>query len=58
MPTVTVNGTELYYEIRGAGSPVLLIMGARGDGGHLDALADLLADEFTVIGYDLARQRT
>jgi hypothetical protein len=36
MPRVTVNGTELYHEIRGAGPPVLLIMGATGDGGHFD----------------------
>ena len=27
-------------------------MGATGDGGHLDALADALADEFTVVSYD------
>jgi pimeloyl-ACP methyl ester carboxylesterase len=52
MSTVTANGTELYYEARGDGPPVLLIMGATGDGGHFDALADLLADEFTVISYD------
>jgi pimeloyl-ACP methyl ester carboxylesterase len=52
MPRVTVNGAELYYEIRGAGPPVLLIMGATGDGGHFDAFADLLADEFTVVNYD------
>jgi pimeloyl-ACP methyl ester carboxylesterase len=52
MPTVTVNGTELYHEVRGTGPPVLLIMGATGDGGHFDNLADLLADEFTVITYD------
>ena len=52
MPRVTVNGTELYYEIRGAGSPVLLIMGSTGDGGHFDTLAGLLADEFTVVSYD------
>src|SRR4029077_1146924 len=52
MPGVTGNGAELYYEVRGAGPPVLLIMGATGDGGHFDALADLLADEFTVITYD------
>jgi pimeloyl-ACP methyl ester carboxylesterase len=31
---------------------VLLIMGATGDGGHFDKLADRLADEFTVITYD------
>src|SRR4029453_13748708 len=52
MPRVAVNGTELYYEIRGTGPPVLLIMGSTGDGGHFDALADVLADEFMVISYD------
>lgn len=52
MPIVTVNGTELYYEIRGTGPPVLLIMGSTGDGGHFDAFADRLADEFMVVSYD------
>src|SRR4029453_16610967 len=52
MPTVTVNGAELYYEVRGTGPLVLLIMGATGDGGHFDELAAQLADEFTVISYD------
>ncbi len=52
MPTVSINGAELYHEVRGNGPPVLFIMGSTGDGGHFDALADLLADEFTVITYD------
>jgi pimeloyl-ACP methyl ester carboxylesterase len=52
MPTVSVNGTELYHEVRGDGPPVLLIMGATGDGGHFDELAGLLADGFTVVSYD------
>ena len=52
MPTVTVNRADLYYELRGAGPPVLLIMGATGDGGHFDELAHLLTGEFTVITYD------
>jgi pimeloyl-ACP methyl ester carboxylesterase len=52
MPMASVNGANLYYEARGSGSPVLLIMGATGDGGHFETLADLLADEFTVITYD------
>ncbi|HEY1317431.1 MAG TPA: alpha/beta hydrolase [Gaiella sp.] len=52
MPTVTVNGAELYYEVRGTGPAVLLIMGSTGDGGHFDTLAALLADEFTVVTYD------
>ncbi len=52
MPRVTVNGAELYHEARGTGPPVLLIIGATGDGGHFDKLADVLADEFTVITDD------
>jgi pimeloyl-ACP methyl ester carboxylesterase len=52
MPRVTVNGTKLCHEVRGTGRAVLLIMGATGDGGRFDTLADLLADEFTVITYD------
>ncbi|WP_165825642.1 alpha/beta fold hydrolase [Actinomycetospora cinnamomea] len=47
-----MNGTELHHEVRGTGPPVLLVMGATGDGGHFDALADALADEFTVVTYD------
>ena len=52
MSRVTVNGAEFYFEVRGMGPPVLLIMGATGDGGHFDTFADLLADEFTVVSYD------
>jgi pimeloyl-ACP methyl ester carboxylesterase len=52
MPRARVNGSELYYEVRGTGPPVLLIMGATGDGGHFDVIADLLCDEFTVVTYD------
>ena len=52
MPRTSVNGTELYYEIRGAGAPLLLIMGGSGDAGHFDVIADLLSDEFMVVTYD------
>ncbi len=52
MTTVSVNGAELYHEVCGGGPPVLFIMGSTGDGGHFDALAAFLADEFTVITYD------
>lgn len=52
MATVLANGTEFYYEVRGAGPPVLLIMGATGDAGHFEAFAGLLADEFMVVSYD------
>ena len=52
MPTVSVNGTQLYYERRGSGPCVLFISGATGDAGHFTRVAELLADEFTVVTYD------
>ena len=44
MPTLTVNGTALYHEVRGDGPALLCIMGASGDAGHFERLGDLLAD--------------
>jgi pimeloyl-ACP methyl ester carboxylesterase len=52
MPTTDANGTQLHYEVRGEGTPLLLIMGATGDGGAFEELADLLAEEFRVVTYD------
>jgi pimeloyl-ACP methyl ester carboxylesterase len=52
MPVISVNGAELYHEVRGEGAAVLLVMGASGDAGHFERLAQLLADEFTVVTYD------
>jgi pimeloyl-ACP methyl ester carboxylesterase len=52
MGLLAVNDTVLYYELRGAGPPVLLVMGMTGDAGHFEAFADLLADEFTIVSYD------
>jgi pimeloyl-ACP methyl ester carboxylesterase len=52
MPMVSANGAQLYYELRGEGQPLLLIMGASGCGGVFDRLADLLAGERTVVTYD------
>ncbi len=47
-----VNGVELYYEVRGSGPPVLLIHGTNVDAGCYNALADVLARQFTVVTYD------
>jgi pimeloyl-ACP methyl ester carboxylesterase len=52
MPLQRANETELYYERKGDGPSLLLIMGATGDGGVFERFADALADEFTVITYD------
>jgi pimeloyl-ACP methyl ester carboxylesterase len=52
MATITVNGTTLYYELRGNGPPVMFISGATGDAGHWTEVADALTGEYTVLGYD------
>ena len=49
---VTTEGDELYYEVRGEGSPLLLIPGGGGDGGSYSLIADILSDQFKVITYD------
>ncbi|MDN5852172.1 MAG: alpha/beta hydrolase [Actinomycetia bacterium] len=52
MTSIAVNGTTLYYELRGDGLPVLFISGATGDAGHWSGVADALADEYTILTYD------
>ena len=52
MPVVWANGAQLSYELRGAGVPLLLIMGASGCGGVFNRFADVLAEECTVVTYD------
>ena len=44
-------GARLYYERRGAG-PLLLLIGSPMDSTGFAALADALADEYTVVTYD------
>jgi pimeloyl-ACP methyl ester carboxylesterase len=53
MPTASVEGSDLHYERRGSGEPLLLIMGMSGT--HLswgDPFLDALATDFDVIAYD------
>ena len=47
-----ITTSQLYWEARGSGRPVLLIAGTPGDGGQFDALVGRLADEHLVITYD------
>jgi pimeloyl-ACP methyl ester carboxylesterase len=49
---VTVEGDDLYYEIRGSGKPLLMISGGMGDAGFYTYVAPILADEYQVITYD------
>lgn len=43
---------DLYFERRGDGPPLLLITGGGGDAGYYAALAEILADGYTVLSYD------
>ncbi|MGW2046373.1 alpha/beta fold hydrolase [Streptomyces sp. NPDC001858] len=47
-----IDGTGLYHEVRGSGPALLMISGAGGDAGYYTAVAEDLADAFTVITYD------
>lgn len=50
----SVAPMALYFEIRGSGTPVLLIPGTPGHGGQFEALADVLASTNLVLLYDRA----
>ncbi len=52
MAYATVNGAEIYHELRGSGPPLLFICGAFADVGHFAEVADLLSDQFTVVTYE------
>ena len=49
---IHANGTELYYEARGDGPPLLLIAGGLADAGQFTALGQALAEQTRVITYD------
>jgi pimeloyl-ACP methyl ester carboxylesterase len=50
--TLRVPGAELYYEVRGSGPALLMIPGGPMDAGGFTAIAERLADEYTVVTYD------
>lgn len=49
---VATEGADLYYEVYGAGEPLLMIPPAGGDGWSYSAIASILSDEYRVITYD------
>jgi pimeloyl-ACP methyl ester carboxylesterase len=48
-----VNGTKLYYEVRGRGHPLVLIHGGLMDRRMWDGQFELFAEKYRVIRYDL-----
>src|SRR5262245_23192744 len=53
MAEATVNGTAIYYELRGrTGEPIVLIHGSWTDHHQWDATANLLSTRFRVLTFD------
>ena len=51
--SVPVNGVDFYCEIRGSGPPLVLIPDGVNDCEHYSSTGDMLADEFTVLTFDM-----
>lgn len=52
MPVATSNGIELYYEVQGEGSPVLLIMGTGSDHTTWGPIPSLVSERHRCISFD------
>lgn len=52
MPTVTVEGLRMYYELTGAGQPLVLIGGLGLDLSECGQLIDALAPHYRVLAFD------
>lgn len=52
MPTVKINGLDLYYEVAGSGERVVLTHGAWSDGRTWEAVVERMADRFQVVTWD------
>jgi pimeloyl-ACP methyl ester carboxylesterase len=53
MPTIHVNGVDLYYETHGTGEPVLLVHGLGSSTQDWEAQIPALAQQFEVIAFDV-----
>lgn len=49
MPTATINGIELYYEIHGAGPPLMLVAGLASDSQSWQPIIAELSQRYTLI---------
>lgn len=52
MQRARINGIELAYEIRGTGTPLVMIHGAQGDQTMFNGLASAYASHFRVLTFD------
>jgi 3-oxoadipate enol-lactonase len=54
VPTLALNGRELYYEVTGEGPPVVLVHSAIADSSLWEDQVQALAPRFRVVRYDVA----
>jgi pimeloyl-ACP methyl ester carboxylesterase len=52
MPSTRVNGVELFYELRGADDPLVLVHGSWGDHRNWASVVPSLAESFQILAYD------
>ncbi len=52
MPVVPINGIKLYYEIHGAGEPLVLIAGLASDISEYAGISEGLAQKYRVVTFD------
>jgi pimeloyl-ACP methyl ester carboxylesterase len=52
MPTVRVNDIDVYYEVRGEGAPLVLIMGLGADISEFEHMIGWLARRYRVLAFD------
>src|SRR5262245_23246143 len=52
MPTVRIDGADIYYEVHGDGPPVLLVAGLGGAGSYWQPQIGPLSRHFKVIVHD------
>src|ERR1700685_2011200 len=52
MPFASGDGAEIYYEVRGRGTPIILSAGMGGSGSFWAPQVDVLAERHQVILYD------
>lgn len=53
MPTISVNGLQMYYELHGAGQPLALIEGLGTDLSDWSTIIEPLAQSHQVIAFDI-----
>ena len=58
MPSIQVNDIQMYYEMRGEGEPLVLVLGMTIDISEVEAIINWLAQRYQVLGVRQSRRRS